>query len=159
MAPFLNYAQQGFNYLGGAAVSPPPGVVPPPPPPLSYGELPPCPEGFTRSPRETDYLVCPRCQRELCTSEQESDDPASSGSAKGKGKKTKRVEKAEDGREELWVVRACEHVSHFRPQLSSTSTEAQSGPCQQILTPTYRSTAVPALEADLPKHQAKSRQP
>lgn len=47
--------------------------------------------GFTRSPGEDDVLVCPRCDRELCTGDVE-----------------------EDASQQAWVVKACGHVSCSR---------------------------------------------
>jgi len=45
----------------------------------------PAPEGFTRSPKEEDVLVCPNCGDELCT---------------GKG----------DLKQQVWIVKGCGHV-------------------------------------------------
>ena len=56
------------------------------PPPLPTYEAPsPAMQGFTRSPKEDDILVCPNCEEEL-----------------GTGK--------DDSKRQVWVIRACGHV-------------------------------------------------
>lgn len=72
----LDFSIQGF----------PMGDVqqPQPPPPTYDAPLSPRP-GFTRSPREVDYLVCPNCDEEL-----------------GMGK--------DDCKKQVWVVKSCGHV-------------------------------------------------
>ena len=106
--PVMDYFTAGFDYLAGNRY---PEPVRQPTPPPAYEPLPPCAEGFTRSPQDGDVLVCPRCERELCV-----DDPTpanqittenTSPNSKGKKAKTKEGE----GREEVWVVKACGHVS------------------------------------------------
>lgn len=52
----------------------------------SYEAPPAAPPGFTRSPAENDYLICPNCNDELT----EGDD---------------------DVKRQVWVVRGCGHVS------------------------------------------------
>lgn len=63
-----------------------PGVRDPDPPPPTYDAPPQAPEGFTRSPQEEDVLVCPNCDDELCSGDDE-------------------VKK------QVWLVKACGHVS------------------------------------------------
>jgi hypothetical protein len=53
------------------------------------------PEGFTRSPAEGDELVCPNCEEELCIGDS-------------------------DLKKQVWIVKACGHVSS--PQLPTLST-------------------------------------
>ncbi len=68
----MNYEIAGF-----AMVTPPP----------TYKAPGPAQEGFTRSPREEDVLVCPNCEEELGTGEDEL-------------------------KRQVWVVRSCGHVCH-----------------------------------------------
>ncbi len=44
------------------------------------------PKGFTRSPAETDTLICPNCSEELCAGES-------------------------DVKQQVWIIKACGHVS------------------------------------------------
>ena len=52
----------------------------------TYNPPPDPPEGFTASPEEDDVLLCPNCDRELCTGETELD-------------------------QQVWVLKGCGHVS------------------------------------------------
>ncbi|KAF2087855.1 hypothetical protein K490DRAFT_65135 [Saccharata proteae CBS 121410] len=56
-----------------------------PPPPPTYHAPSKAPEGFTRSPEEDEVLICPNCERELC-----------SGS--------------EDANKQVWIIKACGHA-------------------------------------------------
>lgn len=79
-APVLDFDMVGFD-MGGAA---PRAAEPAPPtylPPLPAGE------GFTRSPLETDLLICPNCEEELCTGDN-------------------------DTKKQVWIVKSCGHVCH-----------------------------------------------
>lgn len=55
-------------------------------PPVTYEKPSPAPEGFTRSPKEDEVLVCPNCGDELCDGES-------------------------DVKKQVWVLKACGHVS------------------------------------------------
>jgi len=68
---------QGMDYeiAGFALATPPP----------TYKAPSPAQEGFTRSPREVDVLVCPNCEQELGTGDEEL-------------------------KRQVWVVRSCGHV-------------------------------------------------
>lgn len=70
---------QGMDYeiAGFALATPPP----------TYKAPSPAQEGFTRSPREVDVLVCPNCEQELGTGDEEL-------------------------KRQVWVVRSCGHVCH-----------------------------------------------
>lgn len=70
---------QGMDYeaAGFAMVTPPP----------TYKAPGPAQEGFTRSPGEEDRLVCPNCEEELGTGDQEL-------------------------KRQIWVARSCGHVRH-----------------------------------------------
>lgn len=57
-----------------------------PPAPPTYEAPPKAPEGFTRSPRDDEVVVCPNCGDELCTGDSE----------------VKR---------QVWILRGCGHVS------------------------------------------------
>lgn len=74
----LNFLQAGFNYEQPSR----PQQQPRPP---TYDPPPPAQRGFTRSPNEDDFLVCPHCDDELGVGDDE----------------VKR---------QVWVVRACGHV-------------------------------------------------
>jgi hypothetical protein len=52
------------------------------------------PEGFTRSPAEGDELVCPNCEEELCIGNS-------------------------DLKKQVWIVKACGHVSSLRLPIHS----------------------------------------
>lgn len=75
-----------------------------PPPPVS--------EGFTRSPKEDDVIVCPACDEELVVG---SEEPAA-GTLTATGKQAAKAKaRSRKDREEhpFWVVRECGHVSDF----------------------------------------------
>lgn len=76
IAPNLNFGEVGFD-LGLAQAEPPPPT---------YEAPAPAPEGFTRSPEESDALVCPNCDEELCKGDDE-------------------VKK------QVWIAKQCGHVS------------------------------------------------
>lgn len=86
---------QGLDYeiAGFALATPPP----------TYKAPSPAQEGFTRSPREEDVLVCPNCEQELGTGEEEL-------------------------KRQVWVVRSCGHVCYsvFRNPRISTDISARS---------------------------------
>lgn len=84
IAPAMDFEMLGFDMgnHGGARV--------PEPPPPTYHAPEEAPGGFTRSPKETDVLVCPNCDDELCLGDDE-------------------VKK------QVWLVKACGHVSLGRP--------------------------------------------
>ena len=74
-------------------------------------------EGFTRSPREEDIVVCPACEEELIVGPEEpiAAVPATP-TATPTGKSSAKVKaKSKKDREEhpFWVVRECGHVSTF----------------------------------------------
>lgn len=100
-----------------------------PAPPLAYSALEACADGFTRSPEEGDVLVCPRCDRELCVEEPT---PAAQGSSKKNTSSSAKAikTKQEQGRDEVWIVKACGHVSvdsfRFLWTLSSHDTKLTS---------------------------------
>ena len=72
----LDFSTQGFTM----------GDVPRPPPPPPTYDAPCAPrEGFTRSPREDDVLICPNCEEELGTGDDES-------------------------KRQVWVIKSCGHV-------------------------------------------------
>ena len=72
----LDFSTQGFLM----------GDVPRPPPPPPTYDAPSAPrEGFTRSPREEDVLICPNCEEELGTGDNES-------------------------KRQVWVIKSCGHV-------------------------------------------------
>jgi hypothetical protein len=56
------------------------------PAPPTYHAPPPAPEGFTRSPGDQGPLICPNCERELCTGDSE-------------------VQR------QVWIIKGCGHVS------------------------------------------------
>ncbi|KAL8900997.1 MAG: hypothetical protein Q9192_000773 [Flavoplaca navasiana] len=71
-----------------------------PPPPPTYKAPSPARQGFTRSPKEDDHLICPNCEAEL-----------------GAGK--------DDSKRQVWVIKACGHarstfnfVSNFLSKMS-----------------------------------------
>lgn len=65
--PDLNYENPGFPMFPGEAAEPPP-----PPPPI-YAAPGPANDGFTRSPMEDHIAICPNCDKELATGEEEED--------------------------------------------------------------------------------------
>lgn len=77
-----------------------------PPPPVG--------DGFTRSPKEDDVIVCPACDEELVVGPEEPTAPTSTPTATGK-QATKAKARSRKDREEhpFWVVRECGHVSVF----------------------------------------------
>ncbi|KFX86671.1 hypothetical protein V490_08949, partial [Pseudogymnoascus sp. VKM F-3557] len=101
-----------------------------PPPPVG--------DGFTRSPKEDDVIVCPACDEELVVGPEEPAAPTSTPTATGK-QATKAKARSRKDREEhpFWVVRECGHVycnkcyQSRKPDAKSTSKsgfpEAQSG--------------------------------
>lgn len=72
----LNFDHTGFQ------IEPPQQRAPPPP---TYNAPPPPRNGFTRSPKEDDTLVCPNCEEELGVSKDEI-------------------------KRQVWVVKSCGHV-------------------------------------------------
>lgn len=76
--PNLNFGMVGFD-LGYERDRPEP-------PPPTYEAPPSAPEGFTRSPEETDVLVCPNCDSELCKGD-------------------------DDIKKQVWIAKSCGHVS------------------------------------------------
>lgn len=82
-----------------------------PPPPVS--------EGFTRSPKEDDVIVCPACDEELVVGPEEpaAGTPTATGKQAAKAKARSRKDREEHP---FWVVRECGHVSNF-PFLSLNS--------------------------------------
>jgi hypothetical protein len=78
----MDFGVVGFDMgLGGNRV--------PEPPPPTYEAPAQAPEGFTRSPEEKDVLLCPNCDDELCTGEDEN-------------------------KRQVWVIKHCGHVSFYR---------------------------------------------
>ncbi|KAF2762753.1 hypothetical protein EJ05DRAFT_495616 [Pseudovirgaria hyperparasitica] len=57
----------------------------PTPPAPTYEAPSPAPLGFTRSPEEDEILICPNCQDELCTGN-------------------------DDTKRQVWIIRACGHI-------------------------------------------------
>ena len=84
----LNYQQAAFdvNQRGSETPAAPNVVYKPPPEPR---------EGFTRSYKEEDVLVCPGCKEELATGGKDEDDP----------------------KWQVWVSKSCGHVSVFLANL------------------------------------------
>ena len=74
----LNFLQAAFDYEQPSRPQPPLRTV-------SYEPPPPAKAGFTRSPAEDDILVCPHCNDELGTGEDEE-------------------------KRQVWVIRSCGHV-------------------------------------------------
>ncbi|KAL8852353.1 MAG: hypothetical protein Q9221_002737 [Calogaya cf. arnoldii] len=97
----LDFVTQGFH-MGDVT----PRQAQPAPP--TYDAPPPAREGFTRSPKEDDVLLCPNCEEEL-----------------GTGK--------DDKKRQVWVIKACGHVRKPRllwePQLNSL--QVYCGECAQ----------------------------
>lgn len=81
IAPNLNFGAVGFN-MGIGFVDEPEA---PPPPPPTYDAPQAAPQGFTRSPQEEEFLVCPNCEDELCTGDS-------------------------DQKRQVWLVKGCGHV-------------------------------------------------
>jgi hypothetical protein len=77
-APMLDFALVGFDMGMGAPV--------PAPPAPTYKAPDKAPEGFTRSPKEEGALMCPNCEEELCTGDN-------------------------DTKRQVWLVKTCGHVS------------------------------------------------
>ena len=77
----LNFLQAAFNYEQPSRPQPPLRTV-------TYDPPSPAEAGFTRSPAEDDILVCPHCNNELGTGEDEE-------------------------KRQVWVIKSCGHV---RPQ-------------------------------------------
>lgn len=84
----LDFVTQGFR-MGDVTADPPQ------PAPPTYDAPPPAREGFTRSPKEEDVLLCPNCEDEL-----------------GTGK--------DEVKRQVWVVKACGHVRVSRLRRSSS---------------------------------------
>ncbi|KAL6704313.1 hypothetical protein ACN47E_008377 [Coniothyrium glycines] len=78
VAPFMDFNIVGFDLGMGGARAPEPA-------PPTYEAPPEAPEGFTRSPAERDVLMCPNCDIELCSGEDEI-------------------------KSQVWIVKACGHV-------------------------------------------------
>ena len=76
--PELNFETVGFELQ-------PNNQTQPPPPRPTYQAPPPPAEGFTRSPKEEDTVICPNCDHEL-----------------GQGN--------DEIRRQIWVIRSCGHV-------------------------------------------------
>ncbi|KAL8995595.1 MAG: hypothetical protein Q9169_004706 [Polycauliona sp. 2 TL-2023] len=76
----LDFVTQGFQ-MGDVTARPPPPALP------TYDAPPPAREGFTRSPKEDDVLLCPNCEEEL-----------------GTGK--------DDSKRQVWVIKACGHLDN-----------------------------------------------
>jgi len=74
--PRFNVTRVNFNFGPDMSESPGP----------TYRAPPPAPDGFTRSGQEGDILVCPNCERELCSGDTE----------------VKR---------QVWIIKGCGHVS------------------------------------------------
>jgi hypothetical protein len=79
--PMLEFDIVGFD-LGGAQPRAPEPTVP------SYLAPLPAREGWTRSPQEKDHLICPNCEDELCTGDN-------------------------DTKKQVWIVKSCGHVCHY----------------------------------------------
>ena len=77
--PELNFETVGFELQ-------PNNQTQPPPPRPTYEAPPPPGDGFTRSPKEDDTVICPNCDHEL-----------------GQGN--------DEIRRQIWVIRSCGHVS------------------------------------------------
>lgn len=107
--PTLDYAMQAFDFGPNPHATSPPAVPQPSTSP-AYDELPPCADGYTRSPREEDFLICPRCKKELCV---EDNDDASCEDGDVANARKEAASKGDRGREEVWVVKACGHVRTF----------------------------------------------
>lgn len=66
-------------------------------------------QGFTRSPREDDMVICPGCEEELVAKKVEEDD-------KPQSKKSSRPPSKKDREEHpFWVVKECGHVCYPFP--------------------------------------------
>lgn len=88
----LDFMRQGFDM----------GNVPrPPPPPPTYDAPSPPREGYTRSPKEDDVLICPNCDEEL-----------------GSGQS--------DMKKQVWVARKCGHVCTVAIHCSNYSANRES---------------------------------
>lgn len=75
----LDFGTAAFNF----------GYDSPEPEPATYEAPPPPPTGFTRSPQEDETVICPNCDRELCSGETDLD-------------------------KQVWVLKTCGHVSQYR---------------------------------------------
>lgn len=97
----LDFVTQGFQ-MGDATPRQPQ------PAPPTYDAPTPAREGFTRSPKEDDVLVCPNCEAEL-----------------GTGK--------DDSKRQVWVIKACGHVRESRPlqAIAANSLQVYCGECTQ----------------------------
>jgi hypothetical protein len=81
--PLLNYQQTAFDLSMEPEPEPDRQETASPP---SYPPPPKAPEGFTRSPTEEEYLICPNCNEELSVGDS-------------------------DLKKQVWLVKACGHVS------------------------------------------------
>lgn len=88
VVPDLNFGLTAFDMGMGAAHQPPPPT---------YEAPTEAPEGFTRSAAESDVLLCPNCDEELCVGDTEQ-------------------------KRQVWIVKHCGHVcqTHRLPTLAST---------------------------------------
>lgn len=128
-------------HMRGASVRfrtyPPHEHVRPEPRKAEHVPPPPVGEGFTRSPKEDDVIVCPACEEELVVGPEEpaaGTTPVATGKQAAKAKARSRKDREEHP---FWVVRDCGHVS-IPPFLSSNLLEsacanAISGLLQQML--------------------------
>jgi hypothetical protein len=85
--PDMQYTEVGFDLGLEQDLEHSPG-------PQAHPAPPPAPEGFTRSPEEDEVLICPNCEEELCTGD-------------------------DDIKQQVWAVKACGHVSCSRFEVSS----------------------------------------
>lgn len=77
---------------------------------------PPAREGFTRSPKEDDVVVCPACDEELMVDPMETEPGPEK---KPSGRKKSKADRAEHP---FWVVRECGHVCPWpRPKYAPSS--------------------------------------
>lgn len=104
-----------YNGIPGANEAPPrmPGMmdygqhafVRPEPRKEDFVPPPPAREGFTRSPKEDDIVVCPACDEELMV------DPMEKEPGPEKKPSARKKSKADRAEHPFWVVRECGHVS------------------------------------------------
>ncbi|KAL8768899.1 MAG: hypothetical protein Q9209_004954 [Squamulea sp. 1 TL-2023] len=104
----LDFVSQGFH-MGDGSTRPPQPFLP------TYDAPGPTRQGFTRSPKEDDVLLCPNCEDEL-----------------GTGK--------DDSKRQVWVVKACGHVRESRllQDIIAKSFQVYCGECTKNRSPAKR---------------------
>lgn len=134
MLPIMDYQNAAFRLGTNDDIElGPPGNQTPPRTSPAREPIPPAKPGFTRSAGEDDICVCPNCDEELCTGEDE----------------VKR---------QIFVVKACGHVSgippffyHAREEvLAKTITQVYCGECARNRQKSKRNGKAPAHTLKVP---------